>query len=113
MGEFAQHREIKDVSVLRMEKIFDPFYSIPEEDYLKKEFAEVFAEKLVNEGFIQIRKDYDQLLNRTKYNAKLCVAPYNFTNVIINDYEYELNNMTFSQKELDEALRNTWPEKFL
>jgi hypothetical protein len=112
MGIFKKTPEAKEMKELSLQKIVEEGREIPRE-FLYREFADVFSREMLEQGFIQMHERKDAYTRDTLFEARLCVAPMNMTHVVIDDYSYFLDDMKFSQKELDEALRNTWPEKFL
>ena len=80
---------------------------------LKYRFAQEFARQIVEQDLIQFQKAHDMYRMVTKFDARITIAPPGMSSVVVDDYFYEVKGMKFTHKEMEEAVLNNWPEKFL
>jgi sugar-specific transcriptional regulator TrmB len=47
------------------------------------------------------------------YTAEISLVPKNFGNVIINDSDYTIDDVSFSHEQIEKAVIKTYPEYFI
>ena len=62
--------------------------------------------------FIDIRRDYDVSNSTYTYHARLKVAPLAVTSMVRNDL-YILDTLLFTESDINAALRQAYPERFI
>ena len=62
--------------------------------------------------FMDILRDYDVANGTYSYHGRLTVAPLSIKQTIRNNL-YILNTMSFTEAEINAALRYTYPERFV
>jgi len=104
---------VKKVETLHVE-YKSPYdeHEIPD-DVIRSEFAQQIAKNILEENYMIITKDQDLFRRQIVYHGRITLAPVNMGAIISDDYHYETQGMSFSTDEINKAIRNTWPEKFL
>ena len=62
--------------------------------------------------YVDIEKCYDSSYLRYIYTARISLVPLDTRQCIIND-QYTYNSQHFTRDEIDTAIANTYPERFL
>ena len=62
--------------------------------------------------YVDIEQAYDYSSLRKFYTARICLVPLDTRQCVLND-QYTYNNQHFTQAEIDAAISNTYPERFL
>jgi hypothetical protein len=83
------------------------------EERIRSNFAFELANIILKNNYMIITKEFYPARLQNEYNGRLTVAPANMRGIISEDYHYEVQGIRFDTDEIEEALKNTWPEKFL
>lgn len=116
MNPWKKERGVNSTQVLHsVYEVSDEFsrQSNIDEIEIKYEFAKVFARELVEKNLIEIQKSQDPYRLNTKYEAQLTVAEPGITAVEVDTYFYEVQGHRFTHKDIEKAVLDAWPEKFL
>ena len=62
--------------------------------------------------YVDIEQCFDPSYLRDMYTARLSLVPLDTRQCILND-QYTYNSQHFTQAEIDAAIANTYPERFL
>ena len=62
--------------------------------------------------YVDIEQRFDHSYLRDVYTARLSLLPLDTRQCILND-QYTYNSQHFTQAEIDAAIANTYPERFL
>ena len=93
----------------------DNFDKIPE-DVIKVELARELTKGLLETGAIIIVKEPNFMdpFGREVYKGYLdVVKDPNLTNIVMDEYFYEVQNKKFTHEQIEEAVKNTFPEYFI
>ena len=117
-----QTNEQKDIVDLysQIEIPFNNYENKQEIEHLvKQSMAENFAKELLKYNAVLITKDADMFGNKILYKGKVKVVsdlgPSNgdITKVMVPRNTYVLDQQTFTEEEIQKALYNSYPEKFI
>ena len=86
--------------------------NIPKE-YIHRQLAEKLSEELMKKNAISFVESYDSFTKTDTTTAELNVAPCDASNALIQIPYYRYKSMSFSPEEIENALLNTYPERFL
>jgi hypothetical protein len=93
----------------------DNFDKIPEET-IKVEIARQITTDLIESNLITIVKEpkFMDPFGKEVYKGYLdIVKDPNLNNVMIDEYIYEVQNKKFTHEQIEEAVKNTFPEYFI
>ena len=103
---------IKSGQIQRISTRFTSYYEEREEPFVKirKRLAEHLASELI--PYIDVQSDHHLHANLLEYTGTICVAPLDTSTCILND-QYTYCNQHFTQAEIDYAISQTYPERFI
>jgi len=106
-----EHKEIKKISVqINSENEMNP-------DEIKHSFAMKIAKEIMDSGLLEI--DFHKWAPTEApfggyvYRADLAFAPCGISHVSVNNKIFHAHNQKWTQDEIEEALKYTYPEKLL
>ena len=86
----------------------------PHQERIKSEIATEITKHLINSDLITISKDYDVNTLNTVYKGYIdVVKDPNLKSILMDEYIYVVENKKFSHEQIEEAIKNTFPEYFI
>ena len=105
------------VKVTSQIRVTDDFYldTNTKEDMITRELINDLAKQILNldVDVINFKKQYDNFRLEYTYAASLNLLPADINTVTSMAKVFEINGVTFSDEQLQEAVLNTFPELFL
>ena len=84
---------------------------------VKSELVRKLSKELMDNNLINIIQEYaptaDPFDRKMKFRAELAVAEPKISNVLIDNYVYEVDGVVFSHEDIAKAIKNTFPEHYL
>ena len=85
-----------------------------DEHYLKYEFAKMFAEEFIKDKIISIRDQRSHMRpGEIMYQAEMTVAPPGISTLVQPDKTFMAYNQRWTEQDIFDALKNTFPERLL
>ncbi len=111
---------IKDTKLINIQKTFSSeemlqrqMSSFDFDGQLKYEFSQKIAEEIMNNSLFVMHHDKDMYRRIDKYECQINLVDPDIHKAVIDVYEYEVQGIKFSHKEITEAVKNWKPEMFL
>ena len=98
---------------ITQEELFQRKMSNYFDSELKMQFAQRFAEMIIEEDLITIESQDNIYTGHRNYEALLVVAEPEIFKVIMSSHYYEVDGHEFSHKEIEQAVKDWKPELFL
>ncbi len=106
----------KNVVVLSAEYIEDMYLSKNNFDYenlIKENLAQQITHEIIKHDLMQTQTQTEQFDMKKIHRATIKISPPDITTVTQMQSVYEVQGIKVSNKQLDEAVYNTFPELFL
>ncbi len=87
--------------------------SFDSEKKIKKELSQKLAEELFKNNLLQVTRHEDFYTMSSTFETSLNIVPPSHTKAIIEDYEYEIDNVRFTHKQIEAAVKKSLPEYFV
>ena len=100
---------IKEGTVQRISAMVTDHYN-EQPVSIRKCLSEELAPELTS--YIEVQSYYDPYTGNTEYTGTICVVPLDTSACVLND-QYTYCNQHFTQAEIDYAIAQTYPERFI
>ena len=77
---------------------------------LKRTLANKIANELLKHNFIEFQKNQNFEKYQDELIARVIVGEPGISNVMISDYYYEVDDKKFTHQQIEEAVKNSFPE---
>jgi len=82
-------------------------------EQIKMEFSREFARKFIEDNIIQIQEESRMYDTSTHFSARMTVAENGLTNVVQDGFIFKAYGLDWTESQIQEALKNTFPEELL
>ena len=109
------HKEVK-TKKYGMSTVISHNPSMPKEairPYLETEFANLFAKKFIEDGIIQIQERVQANPFDRVYDAEMNVAQGSISTLVLPSKMFFAHDQEWSERDIIEALKETFPERLL
>ena len=114
---WQQHPGVKETKEYLLGASFDistnPYGDTDITNEIKYDFAHKFARQLIEDKAILIEATRESYNQRTVYNASLTVVPRGMSHTMRTETKFKYKEQWWSDKDIKEALANTFPERLL